>query len=627
MKKNILTTLFFSFSFFFAICQPTIQWQKSLGGSGLDNGVIIQQTNDGGFIAAGGSNSNDGDVSGNHGINDFWVVKLNDTGTIEWQKSLGGTSNDEAVSIQQTNDGGYVVAGYSKSNDGEVSGNHGNADYWVVKLTNNGTIEWQKSLGGSGFDYVNSIQQTNDGGYIVAGQSDSNDGDVSGNQGGPDCWDVKLSSLGTIEWQKSLGGTGDESAFFIQETNDGGYVFAGYSKSNDGDVSGNHGNADYWVVKLTNTGTIEWQKSLGGSSFEQANAIQQANDGGYVVSGYSISNDGDVSGNHGNADYWVVKLTNTGIIEWQKSLGGSADDVAFTMQHANDGGYIVAGQSSSNDGDVSGNQGTVDYWAIKLTGIGAIEWQKSLGGTSDERAYSVQQTMDGGYIVAGHSSSNDGDVSGNNGSYDFWVVKLNTCQPIETFLTFNECNPFSFNGITYSNSGIYTQTLVNSSGCDSILNINAEILNLSAQIFQTDSMLYVNGSPTSIQWINCTTGQAIPSATQTSFTPQVSGNYGAVITIGECLDTSNCRQIIKSKVAEKPSSLCDNLIVKPNPVNDQIEFTLDKSVYDIRLFTSTGAIVISTKGNTQKQIINFQDLAPAMYMLQVDECRYKIVKQ
>jgi hypothetical protein len=197
----------------------------------------------------------------------------------------------------------------------------------------------------------------------------------------------------------------------------------------------------------------------------------------------------------------------------------------------------------------------------------------------------------------------------------------------ESSIILTECEPIVINGITYSSSGEFTQVLQNASGCDSILTINAEILNLNAQIFQTENTLYVNGTPTSIQWINCTTGQAIPGATQTSFVPQTTGNYGAIITIGECVDTSNCRQIIKSTAAEKPGSLCDNLIVSPNPVNDQIEFTLDKSSYDIRLFTSTGALVISTKGNAQKQIINFQDLAPAMYVLQVDDCRFKIVKQ
>jgi len=207
------------------------------------------------------------------------------------------------------------------------------------------------------------------------------------------------------------------------------------------------------------------------------------------------------------------------------------------------------------------------------------------------------------------------------------VIQVAISSPSSTTLNIDDCDPISINGITYSTSGQFTQMLQNASGCDSILTINTQILNLNAQIFQTDSMLYVNGTPTSIQWINCSTGQAISGATQTSFVPQTTGNYGAVITIGECVDTSNCRQIIQSSAPEKPSSLCDKLIVSPNPVNEQIEFTLDKSTYDIRLFTSTGALVKSTKGNDQKQILNFQDLAPAMYVLQVDECRFKIVKQ
>ena len=221
----------------------------------------------------------------------------------------------------------------------------------------------------------------------------------------------------------------------------------------------------------------------------------------------------------------------------------------------------------------------------------------------------------------------------------YWVNSTNNCgtasdsvivqwgETTMATLVLNACAPVDVNGIAYNQSGTYTQTLVNSSGCDSILTINAEILDFNAQIFQTDSMLYANGTPTNIQWINCSTGQAIPGATQTSFTPQVSGSYGAVITIGECVDTSNCRQVIQSPAPEKPSSLCDKLIVSPNPVNEQIEFTLDKSTYDIRLFTSTGALIKSSKGNDQKQILNFQDLAPAMYVLQVDECRFKIVKQ
>ncbi len=424
MKNLLFTTFATLLSLSFATAQPTIQWQKCLGGGADDKARSIQQTNDGGFIVAGFSFSNDGDVSGNHGDFDLWVVKLTSMGTIEWQKSLGGADAEGAFSIQLTIDGGYIVAGYSRSNDGDASGNHGSGDYWVVKLNSIGTIEWQKSLGGTGGDYAQFIQQTNDGGYIVTGYSSSNDNDVSGNHGQFDCWIVKLTSIGTIEWQKSLGGTGGDYAEFIQQTNDGGYIVGGSSNSNDGDVSGNHGDNDYWVVKLTSIGSIEWQKSYGGTGNDAAGAIQQTSDGGYIVGGSSSSNDGDVSGNHGDNDCWVVKLTSIGSIEWQKSFGGSSSELIVSIIQTYDGGYIVGGFSSSNDGDVSVNNGDSDYWLFKLTSMGAIEWQKSLGGTGSDGASSLQQTIDGGYIVAGTSSSNDGDVSGNHGQEDFWVVKL-----------------------------------------------------------------------------------------------------------------------------------------------------------------------------------------------------------
>ncbi len=230
-----------------------------------------------------------------------------------------------------------------------------------------------------------------------------------------------------IEWQKSLGGTGGDFASSIQQTSDGGYIVAGYSGSNDGDVTGNHGNTDYWIVKLDNTGAIQWQKSLGGTSNDFASSIQQTSDGGYIVAGYNGSNNGDITGNHGGGtDSWVVKLDSTGTIQWQKSLGGTSLDYASSIQQTNDGGYIIAGESSSDNGDVTVNHGGLDFWVVKLDTVGIIQWQKSLGGTSDDGAYSIQQTSDEGYIVAGYSGSNDGDVTGHHGGsdFDYWVVKL-----------------------------------------------------------------------------------------------------------------------------------------------------------------------------------------------------------
>ncbi len=437
MRNTII--FFLSLLLFAGLClaQPSLVWQRALGGSGSDGAHSIEQTSDGGFIVAGHSYSNDGDVSGNHGYNDYWVVNLNSAGDIIWQKCLGGSYEDYAYSIQQTSDGGYIVAGWSGSNDGDVSGNHGNHDYWVVKLNSAGAIEWQRALGGSGTDEAFSIQQTSDGGFIVAGYSYSNDGNVSGwhegydSYGSPtsDYWVVKLNSAGAIVWQRALGGNDKDVARSIQQTTDGGYIVAGYSESNDGDVSGNHGGVDSWIVKLNSAGALVWQKCLGGSSGDYAYSIQQTSDGGFIVAGVSYSNDGDVSGWHGSWDSWVVKLNSAGALVWQKCLGGSSDDWAYSIQQPSDGGFIVAGVSYSNDGDVSGWHGSWDSWVVKLNSAGALVWQKCLGGSYDDEAFSIQQTSDGGFIVAGYSESNDGDVSGHHGVYDdtdYWVVKLSS---------------------------------------------------------------------------------------------------------------------------------------------------------------------------------------------------------
>ncbi|HLG35507.1 MAG TPA: T9SS type A sorting domain-containing protein [Bacteroidia bacterium] len=427
MKKIIALTASIIFYHTVFSQTPAIQWQKSLAGTSCDYGNYVRQTSDGGYIVAGKAGSNDGDVTGNHGGYDYWVVKLYSTGILQWQKSLGGTGYDEARSVQQTADGGYIVAGSSQSIDGDVTGNHGSIDYWLVKLDGFGNIQWQKALGGTANDDAYSVQQTSDGGYIVLGYSYSNDGDVTGNHGGWDYWLVKVDGTGTIQWQKTLGGTMNDWAYSIEQTSDGGYIVAGSSQSNDGDVTGHHGTAssfDYWLVKLDPAGSIQWQKSLGGSSFDWAHSIKQTTDGGYIAAGYSSSNDGDVTGNHSYDDYWVVKLDNSGTILWQKSFGGIANDRAYSVNQTSDGGYIIAGNSSSNDGDVTGNHGGYEYWIVKLDDNGTLLWQKSMGGTAHDFAYSVMHTSDGGYIVAGESASNDGDVTGNHGANDYWIAKL-----------------------------------------------------------------------------------------------------------------------------------------------------------------------------------------------------------
>jgi hypothetical protein len=409
---------------------PSLIWQKALGGSKLDYGQAVTATVDGGVVVAGYTPSNDGDVSGNHGGDDYWVVKLNAAGQKLWQKTLGGTGTDQANAITASGDGGVVVVGYTYSNDGDVSGNHGNGDIWVVKLDANGAKVWQKTLGGTGTDQANAITASGDGGVVVAGYTYSNDGDVSGNHGNGDMWVVKLDANGAKVWQKCLGGTNQETARAITASGDGGYMVAGYAYSNDGDVSGNHGNGDMWVVKLDANGAKVWQKTLGGTDKDYGWAITASGDGSVVVAGWTNSTNGDAIGNHGSYDYLVVKLDAAGQKLWQKCLGGSGDDVAQGITASGDGGVVMVGYTDSKDGDVSGFHGFYDYWVVKLDAAGQKLWQKCLGGPISDIPYGITTSGDGDYVVAGYTSSTDGDVSGfHGGDGDYWVVKLGSTTP------------------------------------------------------------------------------------------------------------------------------------------------------------------------------------------------------
>jgi len=226
-----------------------------------------------------------------------------------------------------------------------------------------------KNLGGSGTENAYAVQQTSDGGYIVSGQTNSTNGDVSGNNGGVDVWVVKLSSIGAIQWQKCLGGTGSDISTSIKQTSDGGYIVGGKTGSNNGNVTGNNGAENAWLVKLTSTGTITWQKCYGGAVFDGANSVQQTNDGGYIFAGEASSNTLDVSGNHGSFDFWVVKVNASGAITWQKCLGGSSADIALGIQQTTDNGYIIGGRASSSNGDVTNPKSLDDFWIVKLVGV------------------------------------------------------------------------------------------------------------------------------------------------------------------------------------------------------------------------------------------------------------------
>lgn len=406
------------------IDEPYIEWMKCFGGNDDDNAYSIQQTNDGGYIVAGDSYSDDEDLTGNYGFRDFWVIRLDGEGNMLWQKNMGGSSSDIARAVQQTSDGGFIVSGYSYSDDVDVTGNHGNRDFWLIKLDASGVLEWQKSIGGNDSDGAYAIQQTLDNGYIVTGNTSSDDGDVSGNHGSSDIWLVKTDASGNIQWQHCYGGSLTEIANAVEQTPDNGYIVAGYSNSNDGDLTSNAGEYDYWIIKIDEIGNIQWQRSFGGSGWDYANAIHQTMDGGYIVGGYTLSHDGDVVGSNGSSDFWILKLDALGNLQWQKCLGGSSADYLNALAQTKGGTYIITGSSYSNNGDVSGNHGGTDFWITGVDESGNLLWQKCLGGAESEEPWSVALTDDGGFIVAGLTESIDGDVSGFHGQEDYWIIKF-----------------------------------------------------------------------------------------------------------------------------------------------------------------------------------------------------------
>jgi len=430
--------------FVFIICaavshaQPEIEWQNTIGGSASDFLVSVNQTNDGGYILGGYSNS---DISGDkdedsQGNFDYWVVKLDPLGVIEWQNTIGGDSTDVLGSIDQTTDGGYILGGssYSGISGDKTDSSRGGDDFWVVKLDQLGGIEWQKTIGGNGLDWVYVIQQTIDKGYIVGGKSDS---DISGEKtdstrGMDDYWVVKLDSSGVIEWQNTIGGNSLDRLYAMQQTDDQGYILGGESLSDSSGekTENNLGGSDYWIVKLDANGVIQWENTIGGSQGDVLRTLQQTNDNGFILGGSSNSNiswDKDED-NQGGGDMWVVKTDSVGGILWQNTIGGNAGDGLNSIQQISDGSYVLGGTSESGlSGDkTEDNIGWSDYWVIKLDSSGIIQWQETIGGSSIDELTVIEQTSDHGYILGGYSASDtSGDKTENGmGSWDFWILKM-----------------------------------------------------------------------------------------------------------------------------------------------------------------------------------------------------------
>ena len=403
---------------------------KTYGGSKNDVAQSVVKTIDGGYAVLGHSQSNNGDLKDKTNESfDFWVMKFTANNSLLWSKTFGGTEDDRGNDIIQTADGGFAVLGFTESSDEDVTQNNGSKDFWVAKLTTTGILTWQKSFGFSGSDYGTSLIQTNDNGYLLTGVIDVTASGGEGNSrtsqrhAGGDIWAVKLSAVGNFEWSKYFGGSFTDTAFGVEKTADNGFIIVGSSDSDDVDISDNKGSYDFWVLKISSSGTLLWEKSFGGTEIDEARAITSTTDGNFIIVGDTRSSDVNVSNNNGAADLWMLKISPEGNLLWEKTIGATGFDVARSVSKSQDNGFIISGSSRSSDGGYT-NQGQNDAWVLKTDANGNILWQKTVGGTEIDFFYDAVELNNLEIIAVGESSSSNGDIEENKGFSDVLIIKI-----------------------------------------------------------------------------------------------------------------------------------------------------------------------------------------------------------
>jgi hypothetical protein len=362
---------------------PSPHFCKAIGGKNQDWSSSLIQTSDGSYVIAGFTRSFGA------GEADVYVVKLDAHGNLQWTKTIGGPKIELGSSLIQTSDGGYVIAG------GTSSFGAGEADIYVVKLDAHGNLQWTKTIGGPDFDVGNSLIQTSDGGYAIAGSTQSF------SAGGQDVYVVKLDANGNLQWTKTIGGKKEDGGNSLIQTSDGGYAIAGSTRSFGA------GEADVYVVKLDARGNLQWTKTIGGPASETAFSLIQTSDGGYAIAGFTASFGA------GETDLYLVKLDANGNLQWTKTIGGKKEDVGSSLIQTSDGGYVIAGGTSSF------GAGKWDVYVVKLGADGNLQWTKTIGAKNENFSISsLIQTSDGGYAISSYTESFGA------GKWDVYVVKL-----------------------------------------------------------------------------------------------------------------------------------------------------------------------------------------------------------
>jgi hypothetical protein len=678
---------------FLLMCQASFaqsplvkQWDFRFGGTVYDYVTCFQQTADGGYILAGYSTSG---ISGNKtqpcwGNLDYWIVKLDASGTMQWDKRFGGVDQDVLNAVQQTSDGGYILGGYSDSqaNGDKTQTSRGFNDYWIVKTDSLGNKIWDKRYGGANDDLLNALNQTADGGYILAGYSGSGiSGDkTQANRGYHDYWIVRTDSIGTVLWDKDFGGTDYDFLTNLLITNDGGFLLGGSSSSPAGpDKTQNvWGANDIWLVKTDSLGNKQWDTDYGGVDYDQVNSFCKTSDGGYMLGCYSASN---ISGNKtqntwGQGDVWLLKITAAGVIQWDKDFGGTdaEDGIGSVFQDAG-GGYIVISNSFSGiSGDkTENNLGFAQAWIVSTDSLGNKRWDKTIFTDPEQKVYPMMiQTADGCYAV---SEATYGDIAGDKtqanwdntlSSTDFWIIRycdtaaittagfnsVNTICPgtcidftnLSVNATsyqwfFTGANPgFSTDGnpqgVCYPNPGSYDVMLVASgpSGNDTLILSNYITVYpypAAQGIVQGGDTLFAIQGADTYQWYH--NGNIIAGATNYFFVASEGGNYNVVATDANGCEVEAAIFDVAAGMQSPVSS--GSLHVFPDPVNDKLEIRcpwLAPADLEISVYSMPGEKIYSAAAK-QLPVIDCRQLPPGMYLLEVcsgeNLLRVKFIKQ
>ena len=423
-----------------------VLWEKSFGGKQSEYLLDLVPTADYGFLLAGSSlsdKSGNKDNKGNGDL-DYWLWKMNEKGDIDWQKQFGGSGTDMLQTAFGTLDGGFILGGTSSSNKSgdKLTDGLGSDDYWIIKLDAKGNEQWQKTMGGESQELLQTIIQTKDGGYLIGGSSSSSANTstnlnkdqyikTADNFGNLDYWILKLDSSGKLEWQKSFGGEYADILKSVVQTPDAGYILGGTSNS---PISGNkntdsYGMSDYWLIKIDKSGTEEWQSNYGGSKDDHLSQMIATSDNHLILAGYSYSSsDGNKNkGNREGSDIWLVEIDLASEILWQETYNiGKQDFLASIIENKDK--TILLGCHAKSEITMRQKQdkeGVNDFTIIKLKENNEELWRKNVGGSGEDILRKAIETRDGGYVLAGTSSSKvSGERNSSIGMNDFWVVKL-----------------------------------------------------------------------------------------------------------------------------------------------------------------------------------------------------------